>query len=244
MKTALKHFLSDIKRGENIDIYISLILALILAVLGVVGTIQLAILAAGILATLGILAYSMLATRRTLSELSQTITLLEPATKVLLKDRSTLRSFREDIERVSTIWSCGPTLMVMWGANRDIFREMVQKGGNMRGLIFNQASNRLPILAELLGVSPDKLKVEIATTIENWKELLESDIGTGKIEDRQTETMPGYSMVIYNPTEHSGQMVVEYLGYHTRLSERPHLELDATRDRRWFNYYLNKFDGL
>jgi hypothetical protein len=56
MKTPLKHFLRDIRHGENIDIYITLALSLILAVLGVIGTIQAAILTAGVLATLGVLA--------------------------------------------------------------------------------------------------------------------------------------------------------------------------------------------
>lgn len=140
------------------------------------------------------------------------------------------------MEKVSTIWLCGPTLIAIFGADRDYFREMVRKGGNMRVLIFNPVSSRLSILAELLGVSANKLKVEIASTIENCKELLDSGLGTGKFEIRLTETMPGYSMVVYNPKEHSGQLVVEYLGYHTRMSERPHLELGATRDRQWFIY--------
>src|SRR5262249_8386795 len=142
------------------------------------------------------------------------------------------------------LWLCGPTLLAIWGENRDYFREIVRKGGNMRVLIFNPVSARLPILAELFGVSASKLKTEIATTIENSKELLDSGLGTGKFEIRQTEMMPGYSMVVSNPTEPNGQLVVEYLGYHTRISERPHLELDATRDRQWFTYYLNQFDGL
>lgn len=51
-------------------------------------------------------------------------------------------------------------------------------------------------------------------------------------------------MVIYNPSEYKGYMVIEYLGYKTSLKERLHMQLDATRDRRWFSYYLNQFNEL
>lgn len=244
MRTALKHFLSDIRRGENIDIYIIFILAAIVAVLGVIGTIPLAILSAGILATLGVLAYSTLATRRLLSELSRAIASQYSQASTPLKDRSAYGSFRDSLDGVSTIWLCGPSLVVMLATYKDYFRAKMRHGGEMRVLIFNPSSKNLPILAENLGVRPSKIEAEIKTTIENCSDLVRSGLGAGKFEVCQTEMIPGCSLVIFNPSEHDGRLSVEFVGYHTRTSERPHIELEATRDRQWFAFYLNQFDEL
>lgn len=244
MKTPLKHFLRDIRYGENIDIYITLALSLILAVLGVVGTIQVAILTAGILATLGVLAYSVLATRRILGELSQALASFYPAEIVPLKDRSAFGAFRDELQKVSTVWLQGPSLVGMLAANKDLFREILRKGGEIHVLTLNPSSSRLSILAEHLGARPSKLKSEINTTIENCTELVQSGLGAGKFEVRQMEMMPGYSMVICNPYGHDGRITVEYTSYHVPASERPHLQLDAKRDRQWFTFYLNQFDEL
>lgn len=51
-------------------------------------------------------------------------------------------------------------------------------------------------------------------------------------------------MVLLDPTEQNGRIVVEYIGYRSRLDDRPHIELDPTKDRQWFDYYLNQFEQL
>lgn len=229
---------------ENIDVYITLSLAVIFAVLGFIGTIPVAVLLAGILATLSILAYSMLATRRILGTLSQSLASLYPTASVLLKDRTSFGSFQESLNSVNTIWLYGPSLVVMWATHKDAFRKNVQAGGKIRVLIFNVSSKNLSIQAEQLGVDPDKLAAEIRATRANCKELLKRGLRMGEFEIRETEMMPGYSMVILNPSEHNGEMVIEYLGYHVDVSERPHIELDAARDRRWFTFYLKQYEKL
>ena len=125
MKAAFKYFINDIKRGENVDIYITLFLSLIFALLGIIGTIQVTILSAGILATLSIHAYSTLSTRRILSDFSQNITSLQPVTDIPIKDRSAYGSFRTYIEGVSTIWLLGPSLVNVWTPNNDLLLEPV-----------------------------------------------------------------------------------------------------------------------
>jgi hypothetical protein len=137
MKALWKHFLGDIKRGENLDIYIIFILAAVAAVLGLIGAIPLAILSTVILATLGVLAYSTLATSRLLSELSQVITLHVPQARTPLLDRSEYGSFRDSLNGVSTIWLYSPSLVVMLATYKEDLREKIRHGGEVRALIFN-----------------------------------------------------------------------------------------------------------
>src|SRR5690348_2697349 len=92
LKAAFKYFINDIKRGENIDVYIILVLSLIFTILSVIGIIQVTILAAGILATLSIQAYSMLATRRILVDFSQNLTTVQPGENIPFKNRNSYGS--------------------------------------------------------------------------------------------------------------------------------------------------------
>lgn len=239
-----EHFLSDIKHGENIDVYIIITLAVVVAILSLIGAIPLGILSTAILATLGVLAYSTLATRRLLSELSKSIALHVPQARTPLLDRGAFGSFRDSLNGVSTICLYGPSLHIMLSSHKEEFREKIRHGGDVRVLIFNPSSTNLAILADNLGVRQREIKSDITEAIEKCIDLIQGGLGIGKFEVRQTEMMPGYSMVIFNPSEQNGQMTVEFIGYHTIPNQRPHVELEATRDGRWFTFYLNQFDEL
>ena len=245
MKAIWNRFLSDIKRGENIDLYVILILATVVAVLGsIFPQIPLAILSAVILATLGVLAYSTLATRRLLSELSQGIALHVPQARTPLLDRSTFGSFRESLKGVSTIWLYGPSLVEMLTNHKEDLREKIQHGGHVKVLIFNPSSKNLAILANNLGLRQREIESDIKNAIEKCIDLIQGGLGNGRFEACQTEMIPGYSLVIFNPSEHNGQMSVEFIGYHTNINERPHVELETARDGRWFTFYRDQFDEL
>jgi len=246
MKAALKYLINDIKQGENIDIYITLFLSLTLAILGVIGIIQASILSAGILATLSILTYSTLTTRRAVNDFSHVITSLQLqlVADIGLKDRDAFGPLKERMAGVSTVWLLGPSLVNIWPPNDHIFFEKVRNGGEIRLLISNPESSHLSILADQLKRHSDSLKADIKTTLHICRELIQGGLGAGKFEVRLTEMIPGYSMVISDPSKPSGRVMVEYLGYHSRLHERPHLELDVSKHRRWFDYYLDQYNEL
>ena len=163
MKAAFKYFINDIKHGENVDIYITLFLSLILAILGIVGALPTAILSAGILATLSVLAYSTLATRRTLSDFSHNLSSLFPAEDNPLKSRSSYGSFKDFIDTANTVWLFGPSLVNVLPPNNKLLFEKVRNGGEMRILLFNPESIRLSIIAQQVKARPDRLKMDILT---------------------------------------------------------------------------------
>lgn len=244
MRAALKHLMNDIKLGENIDIYITLFLSVALAILGVFGVIQTTILSAGILATLSVLTYTMLTTRRLMHDVSQTITSLQSVADIGLKDREALSPLKERMAGVNTIWLLGPSLVNLWPPNDHFFFEKVRNGGEIRLLISNPESLHLPIIAEQVRRRPDSLKMDIRKTLDTCRELVQGGLGTGKFDVRMTEMIPGYSMVVSDPSKPSGHIMVEFLGYRSHLDERPHLELDVSKHHHWFNFYFNQYNEL
>lgn len=111
-------------------------------------------------------------------------------------------------------------------------------------LVFNPKCAYLPVLAEQIRVRPDQLKMDIAKTINECSVLVKNNNVAAKFEVRLIEMIPGYSMVISDPYQSNGHMIVEYYGYRSTLNARPHVELDVASSRRWFDYYLNQYEEL
>lgn len=244
MKKIIERFVNDIKLGENIDLYITLSLSLVLAIFGAIGVIQVSILSAGILATLSTHAYSMLATRRTLIDFSEDFASLRSTENVPFKSRRGYKPFRDLIADTSTLWLFGPSLINVWPPHQDLLLKKVRSGGELRIMVFNPMSVRLPILAEQIGRSPESLKIDIIKTLEECKAFICEGFGSGRFEVRLTEMLPGYNMVICDSTQSKGYMTVEFFGYRSSLNDRPHIELSVSRNRDWFDHYLNEYDEL
>ena len=72
MLNILKRIIDDIKQGENLDVYISVPLAIIIAVLGILNQVSFEIIGASILGTLALLSASLLSNRKASSEIKTT----------------------------------------------------------------------------------------------------------------------------------------------------------------------------
>ena len=59
-----------------------------------------------------------------------------------------------------------------------------------------------------------------------------------------TKAAPGYSMVILDPDNQHGHTLIEFIGYRSPRDKRPHIELDAAKDRQWFDYYITQFNEI
>lgn len=66
----LRRLRTDLSAGQNLEIYTTALLSLVLAVLGALGTVGSEVLSAAVLATLALLAGGMLVSRRQVAELT------------------------------------------------------------------------------------------------------------------------------------------------------------------------------
>jgi hypothetical protein len=244
MKKWLKTITGDIKRGENIDVYIMFFAALAFALLGFIGKISSDILSAGILGTLGVLAISTLTTRHTIQELSAALRNFRQSGGACLEDRSAFIPFRDFISDKQTVWMFGPSLIGVFPPNSDFLQDKIRSGSEIRLLLFNPESQYAPNLAAILGVRPQRLVTDINSTLEIAREMAHFGLGSGKLEVRFTEIVPGYSMIITDPEREYSQMVVEFNGHNTHMRNLPHVTLDATENRRWYAVYMEQFQAL
>lgn len=69
----VQEFIADIKKGENIDVYLTVLVCTVVVVLDLIGVVQPSIVTAAILLTLALLSFSTLSTRKSLDKFENAI---------------------------------------------------------------------------------------------------------------------------------------------------------------------------
>jgi hypothetical protein len=90
------------------------------------------------------------------------------------------------------------------------------------------------------------LRHQIEGTILSVRSMLQEENRgrAGSIELRLMDVNPNYSLVLIDPDKPDGKMFIEFIGYHSRLHTRPHIELIRQRDKEWFEYFVSQYDEL
>ena len=103
----LRRVWDNIRHGENIDLYVAVPLAILIAILGIFGITSPQLIASMTLVILGLLATSLLTNRHAVKELSQKLT--QTSNTVFLTDFSE-SNLERDFEEASELWLVGVSL--------------------------------------------------------------------------------------------------------------------------------------
>jgi hypothetical protein len=137
-------FLKDIKRGENVDLIVTVTLALIIALLNGFGVASPEIVSSTTLATLGLLAIGLLVTRYRIEDIYNRVGVTD-SVRFLAQKPSTLAN---DLVRAKEIWMIG---LIMRGTTFDSFHNFkgkVSQGAKIRTLIANPSKVDLDNIAK------------------------------------------------------------------------------------------------
>ena len=133
MKRYLQTAWTDIRSGENIDIYLTLLVCLVLVVAGIFGIVDFTVLASGILATLAILATSTLGIRRVAQNLRDVLRESEHRQK--LQRHSQIRIDRQKICEAQTLDWMSVSLFKALPMHNFGISECLRNGGQVRILL-------------------------------------------------------------------------------------------------------------
>lgn len=241
MKRYFQTAWDDIRSGENIDIYLTLLVCLVLVVAGIVGIADFIVLASGILATLAILATSILGVRKAAQNLREALD--KSGHRRRLKKHSQTGIDSGKISKAQTLdWmsvSLFKTLpMLHYGISECLRRE-----GQVRILLVDpRNSDVLNALARsgYFFNDPEKMSRDISSildSIENWRRT----IPNCRLEIRLLRGQPPYRMHIVDRLHPTGHM---YLRVFVAInsSDIPTLSLHADEDREWFEFFTDQFE--
>jgi hypothetical protein len=243
----------DIREGKNLEVYLTLVVALALLILDIFEIISTEALAAGTLATLALLAYSTLGSR----ERMQRLTDVSEATQALFEQVIGGRpkaddffwkqkhSLERDIAQARFIGGVGVSLSRTVRDCLAEFENCLEAGASIRLMVIDPASSapRQARLRSKSGVEDSFFVDLVRTTVARLCILAELGDLPGTLELGLLPYVPSFGLFLIDPDEPHGRIIVEVY-QHKSLAFNPTFELDAQRDAQWYRFFREQFDLL
>ncbi len=233
MLRLLKRIGTDIAAGKNIEAYAVTGVALVLAILGVIGdVIPVTIQMAAILAALALLVFKSAETHEREIPLDE-----------VLRDRQSYGKFSDFIKGGAVLWVYGPSAVNVMSSWPDIDREIMNRGGEVRVILQDPTVQpSLDILHQQLDQDSYLLETDITRSISILTTLKKRG---SKVDYRFLSYSPGFSMVIVDPDGRNGRAVIEFFGYSNQMiTDRMHIEINRDQSNYWFEYWAKQFSNM
>jgi hypothetical protein len=237
----------DVRNGQNLDIYITVIIAVIVTVLGIIGVVNYEIISSAILATLALVSISVLQSRYENKEvrnlLSQIDSTRNLAEKFLTReyDRSRIPVL---IRNSRKIYLWGFDLNTILTSSKYAIEQSLQNGLEVHFLLLKRYSKAVD-MAAFINRSGDasRLNSSLKRSLETLKDLAEKT-PPGIIEVREVDFLPPWTIFVSDPHLTTGQMLVRLTTFQTPNETRPTFKLSATDDGEWFQSFVEQFESI
>ena len=256
MTEGLKLIAKEIRRRENIDLYVTILLAIVVGILGVVGNVRFEIISAAILATLGLLANSLLASRRSTDKLAERLTALESirsdiasigkgqlALEKFFLTREQLPSFEEQLTDAQSIDICGMSLLAVATRHRGILLDKVRRGCKIRLLLLNPRNESLmqmiaPFISSLtVPAHTDAIRTSL-TCLRSDPAFFNSDL----VQIRVYDYPLAHAMLVINRDMPDGRLRVEMYMHSSMPANAPGFYILKKDEPRWFDVFVAEFE--
>ncbi|MFD7919401.1 hypothetical protein ACFV3R_09270 [Streptomyces sp. NPDC059740] len=242
----LRQLRTDLLAGENLEIYTTALLSLVLAVLGVLGMVGGEVLAAATLATLALLAGGMLGSRRQVAKLTAEV---RARGKGELSVADFLDKGKADLPRqvhaAQDIRIVGVTLS---RTLRDLVDELQRRaaaGAVVKVALLDPAgptaeeAARRSTIPDRAGMYRNRLR----SSIDLLRELVETPGAAGRVEVRFLDFVPAFGLVLLDPHRPGGRIHVDIYSHGSASGDAVFTVLPH-RDGEWFPYFEAEFDSI
>lgn len=233
---SLKRILEDIKRGENIDLYLTVVMAIVVAVLNLFGFASSALLSSLSLAIFALIASAILGNRHRLDDIQDKL-ITDGGTKIT---DTYPESRDEDVANASEIWWFGVHAIVFLRKYRKVIEQKIKKGIKVHVLLVDPDGKSLGMVAARNPGKPstDREKASILTSLSDLCEL--KAIAPAKLEIRIIDDPIMYGGCMLNPDKANGIIYIQRYTYQTgirpRFTYRPKSE--------WFEFTKSEILSL
>jgi hypothetical protein len=229
-KELARRTLDDIQHGRHREAYALFLIGVVLAVLGLTGVADTAVLLSTILLALSFLVF------HTAVDASDQ----RPALDQVLCDRQSFGAFSQLLPGVQDLRIYGPTAVNVLVNAADIRRFVLQRGGTVRVIVHDDD----PVLLEKTALQLDD-NMELESTLHNSLTTLSKLAAVPGFSYRKLPVNPGFSLVIANPDDVKGYLIFESQGFKDEnIADRMHITIKRSESPHWFAYWVARFDAM
>lgn len=257
MLERLKIIGNDIRNGENIDLYLLILLSIFLGISGIIGVLSFEILSAAILATLGLLANALLENRRSLEKISSFFSQLEAlplkieslvdhqtTLDEVFRTRSQLPQFEAQLHGAQSIDMCGMSMLALTTLYRDLFVDKLRNGCRIRLILLNPDNLSLMemVSAFVTSINKETHTNAIKTSIQSL--TTDNVFNTDLLEVRIYDYPLSHGMLIVNGDSPHGKLRVELYMSKGMPANAPGFYIQKHDDSFWFEVFKEEFDSI
>ncbi|MBH8564473.1 hypothetical protein I8748_20185 [Nostoc sp. CENA67] len=242
----LRHVWQDIRSGQNLDIYITAPLSLVVAIFGVIGIANQSIVSAAILTVLALLLSHLLVTRNQNEQIQIALSKLEINQSL---SASQLMTNGDDISEIIQLLRQSKQAY-FWGTTFTTHIPLLQQylefglasGLEAKFLLVQPSSNALKMAAfRAKDVSESDLNNDLLRNIRRLDSIAISS-KVGKLEIKVIDYLAPHVMYIFDPHLSSGQIIMRLSTLRVPDTMRPIIKITRSQDLEWFNFYVEQFE--
>ena len=236
----LRRIWNDIRHGENIDLYVAVPLALIIAIFGIFGITSSELIASITLIILSLLATSLLANRYAVKELSKKLS--ETSDTFFFKDLSET-TFETNFESATDLWLVGVSMTTIVRTHYSLIEKKLRSGHSVKALLVHPEGAAIEMSEMRVYGRPDveRAKGEIRNTLQYLCDLRQST--KGKLEIRTIQNPLGHGVIAKDPETASGILYIQNYPFKTEGGSRPKFFL-RSKDGYWYDFFKKELYNL
>lgn len=242
----LRRIRAELSAGENLELYVTVLLAFGLAALGMFDVVGDKVLVAATLATLALLATGTLGSRRRVEDLSDLVRAqkagVPSAEDFFTKDKPGLRDQVRDARDVRIL---GVTLSRTIRNVIDELQQAVRDGAVIKVALIDiqtdapaQAAARSTISSQ-----PGVFENRLRPTIDLLVELTRTPGATGRVEVRFLPFVPAFGLVLLDAQRAEGRIYVDVYSHKSAGGDAV-FALAPHRDGQWYPHYEAEFERV
>jgi hypothetical protein len=239
--------------SHDIDLYVTVIIAFVVGLLGVLDVVSVGVLVSATLASMALASVGSFVGRRQVAALAASTAELSTLVRVReldtpSADRLLSRSTSGlDIEffAASDIRLMGVTLSRTMRNHLLALEGRLQSGALVRIAVIEPGSAAVLEAARRSAVpdSPEIFENRLRSTIDLTRRLAMTPGITGRIEVRVLPFVPAFGLILVDPDGDGGRVVVDIYSHRSAVAE-PTFGLRPHHDPRWYRHFLQEFDRV
>ncbi len=238
----LRKIWEDIKQGENLDLYLTVLAALILAILNLVGFALPSVINSFSLAILALLAVAMLGNRYRLDKLLESSQL--GIDQVLHQDFADIqKEITSRMENASDLLLIGANLYSTIQMHYLLLENRLRTGKQVRILLVNPTSNACEIVAKrrYRPITTEQYASQVKSSLQTLAALKKET--SGNLELHVIDDPVGLGGIFTDMSRSEGRVFIWNHSYKSKEVARPKLDLQKS-DGYWFEFYCDEARAL
>lgn len=242
MRRFIKQILDDIRRGENIDLIVTIALVLVISVLNSLGWASAELVSSITLATIGLIGIGFLVTRYRLEDIYRKEDTPNSVHFAMQREPA----FVSDLAAAKEIWMTGITLRGTTTGNFHDFKRKAEQKGKFRVLIIdvNKIDMGKVLRQFSRGGSEEQFLADFKQTLNQYQEISRSAGHPGNIQLRLIDFVPPFRLYIFPKVEGDGVLYVEIYSYRAPLGSVPKFRISKQKNPEWYGYFVNQFEAM